>query len=143
MRKPEQRLWDSMRRAHGSTIHLERIENAVGTGIPDVLSLDEGWVVFCELKVQEDIPTRASTPLLGKKKGLNTDQLNWHLNWTKRGGNSLIIVRIGVASNAKVYAFAGSKADSVNSLTADSIESAADAVGWYSIGTLLRHYRNI
>lgn len=141
MRKPEQRLWDGMRRSvAGLGLRLERIENAAGTGIPDVLSLCAGFVVPCELKAQEAPPVRPTTPLLGAAKGLNIDQLNWHLDWYKHGGISLIIVGIGAGSSRKVVAFGGSMGDMVNKLSEKEMLFYAKLRGWSEVKQYLRSH---
>lgn len=80
MRAPEQRLYDSFRAAccpkylRGDDV--ERIENGVGAGIPDVLISVPGAFVFVEFKVAR-LPARGTSKVLGAK-GLNAHQKNWH-----------------------------------------------------------------
>lgn len=79
MRKPEQLLWDAMKRNLPKSLDLQRVENMVGDGMPDVYVGASGkWV---ELKVPPHIPARASTPLLGAKYGLRLSQKNWLMKY--------------------------------------------------------------
>ena len=111
-RKPEQQLWDRMRKGvWDPRIRLERIENAAGEGIPDVLSISAGKVRPIELKTNIR-PARASTPLLGKAKGLRLSQRNWHLDWRNFGGTSLIV--IGIHGEDYYFCIDGRHADNIN-----------------------------
>lgn len=91
MRKQEQKLWDRMRHCLKDHIYLERIENVVGPGRPDVDTLWAGIVLPVELKALAVFPQRPTTPVLGGK-GLNQNQLNWWLNWKRWGGSGFILV---------------------------------------------------
>lgn len=124
MRKPEQRLWDRLRKAAAGRIHTERIENLVGVGRPDVDTLVAGSFVPVELKYVEAWPARESTRVLGAA-GLTQVQKNWHLNWRQWGGTSLIVV--GVAD--EVFTFSGATADHVNDYNVIQFRNAAMIVG--------------
>lgn len=124
MRKPEQRLWDRLRKAAEGRVHTERIENLVGVGRPDVDTLVAGNFVPIELKYVAAWPIRESTRVLGDK-GLTQVQKNWHLNWRNWGGHSMIVV--GVAD--EVFAFNGATADNVNEYTTSQFRNAAMIVG--------------
>lgn len=109
MRKPEQKLWDRMRHALKDQIYLERIENVVNPGRPDVDALWDGIVLPIELKALENFPQRSGTPVLGTK-GLNQNQLNWWLNWRRWGGSGFIV--IGIAGD--IFAVPAKFSDEVN-----------------------------
>jgi hypothetical protein len=94
MRKQEQRLWDRMRHSLKDHVYLERVENVVTPGRPDVDTLWDGIVLPVELKALENFPARPSTPVLGGK-GLNQNQLNWWLNWKRWGGKGFVVVSVG------------------------------------------------
>lgn len=124
MRKPEQRLWDRLRKAAEGRVHTERIENLVGVGRPDVDTLVAGNFVPIELKYVAAWPAKTTTRVLGDK-GLTQVQKNWHLNWRNWGGQSMIVV--GVAD--EVFAFNGAAADNVNEYNTAEFRSAAMIVG--------------
>lgn len=109
MRKPEQQLWDRLRRARPADLYMERIENLVGEGRPDVDALWQGVFTPIELKVQPRLPARADTRVFGDG-GLSIEQRNWHLNWARHGGRSLIIACAG----SWLMAWDGRNADHFN-----------------------------
>ncbi len=123
-RRPEQRLWDRLRNAANGRIHTERIENIVGVGRPDVDTLVAGSFVPIELKYVEAWPARSTTRVLGAA-GLTQVQKNWHLNWRRWGGTSLIVV--GVAD--EVFTFSGATADHVNNYDTLQFRNAAMITG--------------
>jgi hypothetical protein len=94
MRKPEQRLWDRLRKAAVGKIYTERIENLVGVGRPDLDTLVAGSFVPIELKQIAAWPVRVGTRVMGER-GLSQVQKNWHLTWRRWGGNSLVVVGVG------------------------------------------------
>lgn len=105
MRKPEQRLYDTMKRNCADGVRLERVENGVNPGTPDVHAIREGRVRWLELKVVER-PARPATTLL-KRNTLRVEQVAWHLSYTSCGGHSFIVVR---DSHLQLYLFHGSLA---------------------------------
>lgn len=132
MRRPEQRLWDRLRKAAAGRIHTERIENLVGVGRPDVDTLVAGSFVPVELKQVDGWPARHGTKVLGRQ-GLSQVQKNWHLTWRHWGGSSLIIV--GVADEA--FAFSGATADHINEYNTAEFRSAAMVIGLENIVDML------
>lgn len=119
-REKEQRLWDRLRKAAAGRIHTERIENIVGVGRPDVDTLCAGSFVPVELKQVAAWPKRAETRVLGDE-GLSVAQRNWHLTWRRWGGESLVVVGVGL----EVFGFSGSMADYVNGYNQAQFRSAA------------------
>lgn len=133
MRKKEQRLWDRMRRALTGKVRLERIENVVSVGTPDLLCLANGKTSMVELKAVEDWPARATTRVLGSQ-GLSVDQKNWHHDWTRNGGTSFIIIGVG---KIEVFAMEGRWADFVNDFAQEQLRQNSSAIGWDDISKLL------
>ena len=131
MRKKEQKLWDRMRSALKTEVYLERIENMVSAGRPDVDAMWEGIVLPIELKAAAEFPKRPSTPVLGRE-GLNLNQLNWWLNWKRWGGSGLIVVSVGRA----VYAIPAEFSDEVNSFT--SIRFLDYKVDWAELLEIIK-----
>jgi len=136
MRKTEQRLWDRMRARLQGKVRLERIENLVSEGIPDVLALVDGRVTPIELKAIEDFPVRISTPLLGTAKGLSVEQRNWHMEWRRWGGTSLVLVGVG---SKVLYVIEGRHADLINEFSREAFEQHALARSWDELAHLLRN----
>lgn len=119
MRKPEQRLWDRLRQGLNGQCYLERVENVVNPGRPDVDAMVNGITIPLELKSIEAWPQRKSTPVLGKKNGLNKNQLNWWLRWRWFGGRGFIVVSVHDES----FAISSDLSDQINSFTRAHFES--------------------
>ncbi len=126
MRKPEQRLWDRMREHIGREVRLERVENVMTVGMPDVLSCVGGNVVWVELKAVEEPPARIETRVLGTK-GLSREQRNWHYDWRRVGGSSVILVGVGPRF---IYLLDGAHADTINNYNLGELRSHALALDW-------------
>lgn len=131
-RRPEQRLWDRLRKAAAGKLHTERIENLVGVGRPDVDTLVEGSFVPIELKQVAAWPARESTKVLGRE-GLSQVQKNWHLNWKNWGGMSMIVVGVG----EEVFAFSGERADALNDYNTNEFKNASICSGVQAVVGLL------
>jgi hypothetical protein len=139
MRKPEQRLWDSFRSNLPPWLYLERLENIVAPGTPDVVALATRGVMvtsFVELKATECWPARDDTPVLGNGKGLNADQVNWHINWTRRGGDSWILIGVGVKAERQLFLFSGLIAREINQMSKRALLAARPET-WQSIALRL------
>lgn len=132
----EQRLWDRMRRNLAGTVHLERVENLMVVGMPDVLALASGHVTWAELKAVEAYPLRKATRVLGPK-GLSVAQRNWHMAWLRGGGSSVIVVGVG----RDLYAFTGSHHDTVNEYSRAELEQHAFARDWDGVINYLRTHK--
>jgi len=66
-----------------------------------------------ELKAVETLPVRAATRVLGED-GLDVEQRNWHLDWQRHGGQSLVVLGTGIGARCKHYAVSGQHADALN-----------------------------
>ena len=117
MREKEQKLWDRMRHGLKDLVYLERIENVVNPGRPDVDTLWEGVVLPIELKAIDRWPQRAGTPVLGGK-GLNQNQLNWWLTWKHWGGSGFIVVGVGL----DMFAVPARLSEEVNAMTRERLQ---------------------
>lgn len=117
MRKPEQRLADRVRDNIGTRVLIKRVENSIAAGTPDSVVLSraarrQGRVTWAEHKVI-DWPAKSSTRIQFLHPP-TIDQINWHLEWTQAGGNSIFL--IGARDPAGLYAVPGSAADEVSNL---------------------------
>lgn len=141
MRKTEQKLWDRMRnnmRIAHYDVRMERIENLMGAGMPDVVLLAKGNIRFAELKAVEAAPVYSATPLLGTAKGLSVAQRNWHIEWNRDAINSVIVVGVG---STEVYFLSGRRADALNQMTLAQMQAATLAKSWVGFGTWLKDGR--
>lgn len=139
MRKQEQRLWDRMRNNRPHDVRLERMENGVGEGTPDVCVLAGGIVSWVELKARETPPARPDTPLLSAAHGANPAQRNWHMDWMRHGGRSFFLIGVGKGATAKQWLLPGAMYDAVNDMSLDAVRAAAVAAEqWTKIFERLR-----
>lgn len=97
-RKPEQRLWDRIRKNVPRAVHIERLENSAGWGTPDTVVIHAGNVLFVEHKVAL-APAKLITRVQWKHP-LTPEQRNWHRNWHQHGGRSSIVIGIGLDIHA-------------------------------------------
>lgn len=115
----EKHLWQRMRekiKALNLPGRWERVENAVGVGIPDVnfcVNGAEGWV---ELKVGQK-PAKNSTKVFVSQRGLTQEQVNWHYFQAKNGGISWVFIRL----DGDFYAFPGILAGEINQFTVEDM----------------------
>lgn len=124
MRKPEQRLWDYLRRWLAPAVLLERVENIWGNGTPDVFGMANGISRWMELKACEELPSRGSSMVLGKSAGLNVDQVNWHVNAAAHGCTHLIVVGLGSGARRELAVITSDRAREVNTMTLDQMRAS-------------------
>jgi hypothetical protein len=115
---------------------LNRIENRVGVGDPDVEALARSVYSKVELKAVDKAPARPSTPLLGDE-GLNISQRNFLCKWTVRGGRSFILIGIGKGAAAEQILIDGRHFDTVNGMTLAELRAEGLAFTWPSIQKIL------
>jgi len=136
MRKPEQRLWDAMRKNNKKqlhTINLERVENYITAGMPDVHCKYHGVECWVELKVAS-LPKKEGTRVMGRK-GLRIEQINWHKKHHSFGLKSYILLKTG----NRLFLIANKHTESVNQMCLFDLEQTTIATDWESIFILLRH----
>ena len=132
MRFKEQSLWDRLRNnlQHKNGIFLERIENAVGSGIPDVLAIKKAIYnrppCFIELKCATKMAA-LNKPLLNAHSGMRRSQLNWHLNWSNHYGCSYVL--IGTSDTDWHWLVPGHYADKINGASVAQIKSISKVHG--------------
>lgn len=131
MRKTEQRFWDRMRRAIGKDVRLERIENVVGVGTPDLVACCY-ITSFVELKAVDAPPVRKTTRVLGER-GLSRDQRNWHKDWHKWGGKSYVLIGVGL----QTFMISGAFADEINGMTMEQLAFYSVASDWAAVAKQL------
>lgn len=125
MRKPEQLVWDAMRCNCPDRVWLQRVENIVGVGMPDVfVQAASGRMSWVELKAVV-IPKREETSLV-RDKGLSPEQKNWH----RKSSSSYVLIR---DSGRNLYLFSGRDADEINRWTKIECEDRRVASTWQGI----------
>lgn len=128
MRKPEQKLWDSMRRQAPVNLWLQRIENRVAAGMPDIVCMFMRHTSWVELKAAK-LPQRKETRVLGND-GLNQDQINWHILCYQQNCISFILVRDDAMN---LYLIPGRHAAIINSASQDMLQELSCAEDWTGI----------
>ena len=89
----EKSLWQWLKRAKAQIDHLylERVENRVGSGMPDVVGCYNGYGLFVELKTAAK-PVRETT---GIAIEIRDSQQEWHEAWFEARGASFFLVQVG------------------------------------------------
>lgn len=130
MRLPEQRFWDRARRALSPYLHIERVENVLAAGMPDIWVLaPSGLVTPVELKAVAGLPARNTTRVLGNA-GLNQHQKNWHMTWHQHGGRSAYLVGVG---GDRQLLIPGHHHDALNDMPYAALQASALATDWPGI----------
>lgn len=127
MRKEEQRVWDTMKRNAPADLWMERVENMVGDGMPDL------WIgarrhCWVELKAAK-MPKRATTPLLGAD-GLRTSQTNWH---RKARARNLPVYTLTRDDQGGLYLVSCEHSDELNAMPAAVMAQHSIASNWVDI----------
>lgn len=90
----------------GHRIDLQRLENSVGVGHPDVEGCVDGGQVWIELKSCPR-PARADTPIRPKKR---PSQEIWHRERSKAGCRiNWILIQVGEDRDAILYLIPGNR----------------------------------
>lgn len=125
MRLPEQRLYDSFVRNMPSAWWIQRVENVLVAGMPDLwVAPGEVWI---ELKAPP--PKKRSTSLLLGSAGLNREQINWHIKAQSMGVRSYVLVRAGQG----LFLIEGGHALEVNDWSIADGEAYRVAADWKQI----------
>lgn len=125
MKLPEQRLWSRARvnlAAH--KVWMERVENLVSVGTPDVHGVARGRAFWMENKAVDAAPARATTALLRRDRNLSREQINWHVDYTRMGGNSFVLIGVG---SHEAFLLPGALAPKINDMTYTAVTVAACA----------------
>lgn len=106
----ESALWDRLKTAGkalvqvGHLVDLQRLENLVGVGHPDVEGCIDGFQVWIELK-SEARPARADTVIHPKTR---ISQGIWHRKRAMAGCRiNWILLQVGEATKARLYLVPG------------------------------------
>lgn len=102
---------------------LDRIENLVVEGMPDVefcASGTEGWI---EIKAPTE-PKRSTTPLFGSNHKVSQEQKNWILRQLKAYG----VIYIFIATDKRKMLIEGRWAEQINEMT---VQQIIDIAKWH------------
>lgn len=108
---------------------MDRMENGVGVGMPDVNYCIEGVEGWIEIKSPTE-PVRPSTPLFGSNHKLSQNQKNWFLLQRRAGGIAWVLI----CTNKRWMLIEGAHADDVNTLTVEQLRGIA---AWHASKYLL------
>lgn len=86
------KVWKPLRRALKRTLLLKRLENKLGSGLPDVFYCSKGVSGFLELKHLKGWPVREETTTA---LGISAAQKLWLWELHDAGGKGFVFVRIG------------------------------------------------
>ena len=129
MRKAEQKLWDAMRSNIPAGWWVQRVENVVTDGMPDVfVASPRGTQTWVELKAPKP-RARRTTPLLSASEGLRVSQVNWHLKAALRQIRTYVLVRV----SGKLYLLPGDKAEEINEWNTEACERWSCASTWQEL----------
>ncbi len=121
---------------------LDRIENVVVTGMPDINMCIGGTEVWIEQKSPKE-PKRSTTALFGSNHKVSQEQANWMLRQRKAGGKCYFLI----STDKRWMLIGGFLADQINSMTVDELmEQAAwattkpvrDKEAWKALRETLR-----
>ena len=91
-------------------VDLQRLENAVGTGHPDVEGCIDGAQTWIELK-SEPRPARMKTPIHPK---IRESQSIWHRERTEAGSRChWVLLQVGSSHKASLYLIPGDRYDEI------------------------------
>ena len=128
MRKEEQRIWDTMKNNAPDGAWMERVENLVGNGMPDIWVGGEGGHCWVELKAAV-VPVRPTTPLLGSS-GLRQSQINWHKKAAQRAIPVYTLIR---DDKGGLYLLGCDRSEEINAMPRGHMRVASLAASWTEI----------
>jgi len=99
---------------------MDRVENGVMAGMPDINMCSHGVEVWIEMKSPRE-PRRSTTPLFGSNHPVSQDQLNWFLRHTRAGGRGYLLI----STNAQWLLVPGACLEAINTLSLEAIVAIA------------------
>lgn len=95
---------------------LDRVENVVLTGMPDINFCSGGVECWIEMKSPKE-PKRSTTRLFGSNHRLSQDQMNWFKRQSSAGGKGFVLI----ATDKRWILLGGGLADHINNMTVDEL----------------------
>ena len=143
----ETRLWARMREGVKPFAFVQRIENAVGEGVTDVIlhSRNTGECFFVELKYRSELPAMVTTPVFKGEYGLRPAQVAWIYGRAIAGaqiwvlgqcGEHLILIHGRYARNLDTMTFS-------DLMTLASWDGSARKTDWVSMLTNMQGLNSI
>ncbi len=109
----ETQLWSWLKKArlyYRMALHMNRVENSIGTGMPDVEGcLENAKSFWIELKVSE----RPKRPTTNVKVKFQVNQPEWLKRRWRLSGTAWLLVQVGSGSEARRYLIQGGLAQDV------------------------------
>lgn len=99
---------------------LDRVENVILTGVPDINFCSEGSECWIEQKSPKE-PKRKSTLLFGSNHKISKDQKNWFKRQMDAGGKAYFLI----VTDLRWLLIDGAHADFINNLTVDQLVAIA------------------
>lgn len=109
----------------GPLDRVDRIENVVITGMPDVNFCSVGTECWIELKSPKE-PKRNTTKLFGSNHKLSQDQMNWFLRQRNAGGKAYVLI----VTDKRWLFVDGLHADRINDMT---VQELIDIALWHAV----------
>lgn len=124
MRKAEQNLWASLKRNAPAHLWMQRIENVMVPGMPDVYvaGREQCWI---ELKAPK-AKAHATTPLM-RGDGLNAYQINWMIKAHRSNVRAFILIRDSEMNLSLIHA---ALAAEVNMMSREQLDDVSLASNW-------------
>ena len=97
---------------------IERIENLIRAGTPDINCCINGVECWIELKSPTE-PKKSSTPLFGSNHRLTQDQMNWFVEQNNADGKGYILI----STDKRWMLIQGKHGDIVNNSTVQELMS--------------------
>jgi hypothetical protein len=120
----EKNAYDSLKKVVSPLDRIDRVENVLVDGMPDVNYCTEGVECWIEIKNPKE-PKRDTTPLFGSNHKLSAEQKNWMLRQMNAGGKAFILI----STNKRWMLIDGKHADRVNEMTVSALRLIAV---WYA-----------
>jgi hypothetical protein len=99
---------------------LDRVENVVVNGMPDINFCSEGVECWIEQKSPKE-PVRKTTKLFGSNHKVSQDQMNWFMRQTKAEGNAYFLI----VTDKRWMLIGGEHADRINEMTVEQLMAVA------------------
>jgi len=99
---------------------VQRIEDSIARGVPDIFAVLDGQAFWIEAKYRERWPARASTKV---RVGLRPEQVIWLMDCWDAGGWCYVVLRVG---RSETLWFRGADARRIaDGMTADRLRKIA------------------